>query len=113
MRIEWERQGDVVVAVLSGRIDGGNAGALHRRLEEAVSPRDHDLVLNFDRVSFISSAGLRVNLLMAKQFDGAGRKFAVCSLSGTVRAIFKSTGFDRVIAIHESQADAFEALGNG
>ena len=77
MRIQWHREDDIVVAELGGRIDGSNAGQFNRRMDEAVSPNDHHLILNFGGVSFISSAGLRVASILAKQFHASGRKFAV------------------------------------
>ena len=106
MEIETERQGDTVIAKADGRIDGANAREFQTALEAAIDANDCSMVLDMERLSYISSAGLRVILLMAKTLQGRNRKLAICSLSESIREVFGISGFDKIIPIHASTVDA-------
>ena len=64
-----------------------------------------------ERLVYISSAGLRVILIIARSLQGENRKFAVCSLVGPVREVFEISGFDKIIQTHDTQAKAVAAVG--
>ena len=109
---QFERKEEILVGTLDGRIDTTNADELQNQLDAEIAAEDPGLILDFAQVSYISSSGLRVVLRMAKRFNEPGKRFAICSLSGTVREVFEISGFDRVIDIHSSQADAIAAVNN-
>ena len=69
------------------------------------------MVLDFEGISYISSAGLRVVLLVAKTLQKQKAKMAVCSLSESIREIFEISGFDKIIPVHGSRADAVAGVG--
>ena len=110
LSIDWERKGEILIAVLSGRIDGSNADQFLSTLEAEIDPDHHHLILDFERVSFISSAGLRVGLLIAREYRKSEKDFALCTLSDPIRGIFSVSGFDRVISIYASKIAAINAL---
>ena len=110
--LKWVRSGDTLVAVLLGRIDSGSADHFQQLLEDGLGPDDHRLVLDFERVSMITSAGLRVCLVIAKRFTGPGQRFALCSLSQFNRQIVAISGFDRVIDVYKSRDLALAALAD-
>ena len=104
--IKWERIHDILIAIIPGRIDGRNADAFQSVLDSAIDSADQALLLDFERVSYISSAGLRVGLIMVKKFNEPGKKFGICSLSDPVREIIVASGFDKIISIYESRVEA-------
>ena len=108
--VTWERKDGVLTGTLDGRIDGSNANEFQSTLESAIDADDGTLILDFGKVSFISSAGLRVGLVMARKFNEPGKKFAVCALSDSVREVITISGFDQIIPVYESQAQAVKAL---
>ncbi len=108
--IQWERKNGVLVATLAGRIDGGNAEEFQRLMESGIEPGDHALILDFEHLSFISSAGLRVSLILAREFSKPGKQFGICTLSGPVHEVITISGFDKMIAVYESRAAALDAL---
>ena len=112
MAIETERQGDTLIAKTDGRVDGTNAREFQTDLEAAIDANDRAVILNMEKLSYISSAGLRVILLMAKVLQGRNAKFAVCSLSEPIHEVFAISGFDKIISIHASQAQALAAFNN-
>ena len=81
-------------------------------MDAEITAEDHALILDFEQVSYISSSGLRVVLKMAKKFHEPGKRFAICSLSESVRAILTMSGFDQLISIFESQSVAISDIKN-
>lgn len=110
INIEWKDE--VLVAKADGRIDGTNAQEFQKELETAVDTNARVVVLDLEHISYISSAGLRVILLTAKSLLKKNAKFAVCSLSAQIREVFEISGFDKIISVHASQAEAIAALKN-
>lgn len=108
--IKWGRKDRILIAMLEGRFDSRNADVFERMLELGVDAGDEALLLDFERVTFFSSAGLRVGLRMARRFSGEGKKFAICALSDSVRGIVEVSGFDKIITIYDTQLAAVEAL---
>ena len=107
--VKWEREEGILIAVLSGRIDSNNAGELQSDLESGIDPGERALVLDFEHVSFISSAGLRVCLVIARKFNEPGKEFGICTLSDPISDVIAISGFDQIIAVHDSQAAAINA----
>ena len=108
--VTWERQAGVLIGVLDGRIDGNSAAAFQSALEAGIGAADDTLILDFENVSFISSAGLRVGLVIARKFNEPGKKFAVCTLPESVREVVEISGFDQLISVYPSQAEAVKAF---
>ncbi len=110
MEISTERHGETIVIKAAGRVDSSNSREFHSGIEGAITADDQAVVVDFAELAYISSAGMRVVLLLAKSLKGKQVKFALCSMSDAVSEIFKISGFDKIIAIHESQAEAVAAV---
>ena len=96
--------------MLIGHIDSSNAGRFQRIVESGIDAEDQALILDFERVFFISSAGLRISLVLSRKFNESGKKFGVCTLSDPIRNVLAISGFDRVIPIYDSRAAAIDAF---
>ena len=110
MEIKTERKGEVLVALTEDRIDGANAREFQDAVQAAIAGLDCPIVLDMERLAYISSAGLRVILMIARSLQGENRNFAVCSLIGPVREVFEISGFDKIIQTHDAQAEAVAAV---
>ena len=110
MGVSVEREGGIAIAKADGRIDGSNASQFQADLQAVIDESDQALILDFEKVSYISSAGLRVLLMAAKTLERTGTKLALCSLSEPIREVFRISGFDYIIPIHDSQAQATSAV---
>ena len=110
MEVKWERKAETAVARVEGRIDGANFSEFQSVLESGVEPDARTVIVDFERVVFISSAGLRVVLMLGKQLRKRGAQLAICSLNDLIRRIFAVSGFDRIVPIHGSETQAIDAL---
>lgn len=113
LEIAWERQDDIAVAIARGRIDGTTTEQLQSALESGTGAEDGALVLDFERVSYINSSGLRVCLRTARRCRELGKKFAICNLSEATRGIVAISGFDQVIPVFESRNRALNQVSPG
>ena len=113
IQVKWERKDDILIAVLIGHIDSSNADRFQRVVESGIDSEDHHaLILDFERVFFISSAGMRISLILSRKFNESGKKFGVCTLSDPIRNVLAISGFDQIIPIYESRATAIDAFEN-
>lgn len=110
LTMQGEQRGEALVAKASGRAHGGNAREFQDALETLLDEKVTALALDLEHLSYISSAGLRVILIIARQLQTRGAKFGVCSLSDSISEVFQVSGFDQIIRIHATQADAVTAF---
>jgi anti-sigma B factor antagonist/stage II sporulation protein AA (anti-sigma F factor antagonist) len=113
MHLTDRRIGNVLVVGASGRIDHATAegfkAALQPRLEQCKAGGDV-VVLDFSAVEYISSVGLRVLMLAAKQAKSQGGAIAVAALQPVVREIFEISKFTLVIPCFAGVRDALAEL---
>ena len=110
IEVKWERLEGVLVGRLFGRIDSSTASDFLARIEEGVGEDDRSLILDFEKVTYIASAGLRVCLVIARRFAGPDRTFAICALGRFANDVISASGFDKLISIHGSRAEAIDSL---
>ena len=86
-----------LVVALEGRLDTTTASELETVLKESLE-NTTDLVFDFEKLEYISSAGLRILLAAQKQMNGKGAMKVrhVCEI---VQEIFDVTGFTDILTI--------------
>ncbi len=109
MAIYAEREVEALVIKADGRIDGLNARQFQEDLTAEISEKDNTVILNFESLSYISSAGIRVILTTAKMLQRRRGRLALCSLTDSVREIFEISGFDQIIPVHATKEEAISA----
>lgn len=97
MTIEKTKNGTDYTLALEGRLDTTTAPQLEAELtpcmEDAAS-----LTLDFEKLEYISSAGLRVLLSAQKVMNKQGR-MVVKNVNDSVREVFDVTGFTDILTI--------------
>ena len=111
MEITTESENGVLIARAEGRIDGANARDFESAVLAAVRECKGAFIIDCEELSYISSAGLRAMLLIAKALAKREVPFALCSLSDPVAEIFQISGFDQIISIHRSRDEALGTVG--
>lgn len=103
MQIREYRLQDVVVVAPVGRIDSTTSGSFEAHLT-ALSAQDRQrVVIDFAEVDYISSAGLRVMLGLAKRVREQRGALAICSLDNAVRQVFELAGFLPLFAVSDTR----------
>lgn len=112
MKVTAEQATGAVIAKAEGRVDSSNARAFEDALGAAFGESDLAVIVDFEALTYISSAGLRVVLLAAKTLQQQGRAFKVCSLAAAIRELFEISGFDRIIDVYPSRSAALASLAH-
>jgi anti-anti-sigma factor len=101
---------DVVVVSAEGRIDFAGAQALEAAVAPALAPDSavRGLVIDFAKVDYISSVGLRVLMVAAKALRARKASIAIASLKPIVAEIVEISRFHHVVDVRR---DVREALG--
>ncbi len=111
MDVTFNQEGNRITGVLAGKLNSNTAPSLEEQLKQYTSPPNAHLVLDFENMDYISSAGLRVVLTVTRAFKPTDWTFATCSLQEHVQEVFEMSGFDNFIDIYPSRDDAYKALG--
>lgn len=99
MNIEFKREGSTLTAVIEGRIDTNSAPETEEKIMNEIKDADN-LVLDFAGVEYISSAGLRVLLLLHKTMQPKGG-MKVIHINETVQEVLDITGFADILSLDE------------
>jgi anti-anti-sigma factor len=89
-----------------GRLDGASSAVLETEAFGIIDAGALRLLIDLQNMDYVSSAGLRAFLAIAKRIIAAGGRLAVCSLKPNVAELFDVSGIDGVIDIHGSAASA-------
>ena len=89
MEIIESKQGDVTIVEPIGRIDSGSSPEFGERLVGLIKEGANKVVVDFNQIIYISSAGFRALLIAAQNAKEADGDFALCGLSDEVRRLFE------------------------
>ena len=95
MKINSNNDNGILNIALDGRLDTATAPELEGFLDKNYSGAG-SLVIDCEKLSYISSAGLRVLLSAQKKTHGAMKLTNVCEL---VMEVFEMTGFTDILVI--------------
>ena len=84
--------------VIEGRIDTITSEDLKKEIDEEINNID-SLTLDFEKVKYISSAGLRVLISTQKKLKAANKHFVIKNVDDEINEIFRMSGFNKLLAI--------------
>lgn len=90
--------GATLTLEIEGRIDTTTAPALEVELKHSVTSEVKNLILDFAKVEYISSAGLRVLLAAQKVMKKQG-SMVVKNVNDVIMEVFDVTGFSDILTI--------------
>lgn len=100
----------VTVVEVSGRIDSTTAGALSERLVALVGSGRKHLVVDLNRIAYISSAGFRSLLIANRAAKDNRGVLGLCGVQGEVKRLFETGAFTDLFLICATRADAIAKL---
>jgi len=109
LQIATRQVADAVIAMPVGRIDHRTAGEFEAALTPlvaAAAAAKGALVLDFSRIEYISSVGLRVLMIAAKKMREREAPLLVTALQSVVAEIFAISRFDRILTVTATLDDA-------
>ncbi len=96
MTINKNLEGEKLSVFVEGRLDTSTAPDLEKELSDLTGVKE--LVLDFGKLEYVSSAGLRVLLASQKAMNAQGTML-IKNVNETIMEVFEITGFADILTI--------------
>jgi len=110
MEVIEKKQNDISIFEVSGRLDSNTSPELEKQLFDAIEKGSKNVIVDFEDLDYISSAGLRVILKATKTLKGSDGIFVLCSLKDYVKEVFEISGFDSYLPIASTMDEALSRM---
>jgi anti-anti-sigma factor len=104
-----EKQDAFIVSV-RGRLNSVTAPELEKTTSKYADSDKLKIILDFNELEYISSAGLRTVLVTAKKMKAKQGELLVSGLKDTVKDVFELSGFCSIIKIFNTVETALEQM---
>jgi anti-anti-sigma factor len=110
IEIQQELIGTLRILGLTGRLDTETAVDVELALQDLLAAGERQFLIDLTGIGYVSSAGLRVLLSLAKQLDGGKGSLKLCGLNASVKQVFEVAGFSKLFTILPDRAAVLKAL---
>lgn len=110
MEIIQEKVNDVAIVEIKGRLDVTTASDLEQVFTKLLSENQNKVLVECRELEYISSAGLRVLLNAAKQYNKVSGQIMLAGLSQNVKQVFEISGFTSIFPIYATRDEALKAF---
>lgn len=108
--VRFEREDEIVIAVLTGEVDMSNAASVRLLISESVTPDDDAVVVDLSELAFMDSAGLHSLVELGTVLDERRQQLLLCVPPGsTMERAVEIIGLPRAVSVHSSRDEAIEA----
>ncbi len=98
MEIEKKYDEKELTISVEGRIDTITSNDLEKEITDEMGNFD-SLIMDFEKLDYISSAGLRLLISTQKKLKPDNIPFVIKNANDTVKEIFRMSGFDKLLKI--------------
>lgn len=106
MNVTFKKDGQKAIACVKGRLDALTASNFEKALLELIDKGEHEIILDFSELVFLSSAGLRSIMVIGKRVQVEKGELSVVALTGVVKEVFDLTGLSSVLPVFDTVAAA-------
>src|SRR5262245_13374455 len=108
MNADLELIEGAIIVTPRERVDSDVAAAFEQVAMEAVHRARKRVVVDFSAIDYVSSAGLRVMLVLAKESRARDLDFVLCGLRPDVLKVFETTGLAQLLCIAADRTAALQ-----
>jgi len=105
MHIDIKTESDILIITIEGSIDSKTASEVQQKILEA-SVESNNVIIDLTKVDFVSSAGLRVLLMVYRQIKAKNGKVILVGVSEEITEIMSITGFINFFEIVDTVKNA-------
>lgn len=102
MKLLIEDAQNKTVAKIGGSMDTASAPRFQEEMEGRIKDGGKEFVVEVSELEYITSAGLRAILAVAKKVKADGGDICFCGLGGMVKEVFEMSFFTQMFTIHET-----------
>jgi anti-sigma B factor antagonist len=109
MKLDTLEEDGIVTVRLEGSLDGKTAPEAREQLQRSLAT-NLKMILDFKHVDYLSSAGLRLLLVLYREMTAKRGKLVLLGVSAEIRTVMSHTGFLSFFTLVESTAEAVSAV---
>lgn len=109
MEISMNKKDNITTFNIIGNLDSNTATDAREKIIPTITGNDK-LILDMNKCEFVSSAGLRTLLLIAKKLKTTLGKGVMVGVSDEILDVMEMTGFDDMFEIYKTADEAVKAL---
>jgi anti-sigma B factor antagonist len=106
MKITQHASADTLTLLLDGELDASSSVSLDGELTKPETLQYQKVLINCQKLHYISSAGLGVFISHLQQFQDAGVKLVFFNMQEKVHNVFEILGLDTLMTIVPSESEA-------
>ena len=110
MQLQSKREGLTAIAEAAGLIDTRASQEFERELVGLLDAGVRSVIIDLSKVDLITSAGIRVLVMLSQRLRRSGGGLALCALSEGVRSVFDVAGLLSQFRITATREDAVAEL---
>ncbi len=110
MQISVKTASEVKVLAFEGSLDTQTSLDAQTQMTQLIEGGETKILVNFEKLQYISSAGLRILLAAAKQLKAADGELRICDLNEVVKEVFDISGFSTIFKIFENETEALDSF---
>lgn len=110
MEIQTRTEKNLLVVTVKGRLDAETAPQFEGTISGFIAEGEKGFLIDLFDLQYISSAGLRSLLVLAKKLKAQGRKLLFAGLHGPVDEVFKISGFYSIFEISDTIESALSQV---
>ena len=110
MELITEKQGELVVFKLKGRLDALTAPEFEQRCQKWLDAGESWFAVDLGELEYISSAGIRSILFIAKKLKDQAGGLGFARMSGMVEKVFTIAGIYSMFPMYASLDEALSHL---
>ncbi len=95
--------GDIEIIYLNGFLDAHTASELENVIEQSINEKRYKILVNFENLEYISSAGLGVFMSFIEEIRDKGGDIKMTRMNDKVFSIFDLLGFPMLFDIHKDE----------
>ena len=109
MKVTVKQENGINVISIEGSIDGRTAPLVKEEIGPTVQAATH-VILDMSKVDYLSSAGLRLLLLIYREFAAKKGRLVLLGVSEDIQTVMSHTGFLNFFTLAGSKAEALQEL---
>jgi anti-sigma B factor antagonist len=110
LKISVRSVDEIKILDLVGSLDTQTFPLVEEELSDLIAGGARKILVNFGRLDYISSAGLRILLVAAKQLHRHGGEIQIFALNELVREVFDISGFATIFKVSGTEQDGLNSF---
>ncbi|WP_035240675.1 STAS domain-containing protein [Desulfobacter vibrioformis] len=112
MDIHIDECSNALVISVAGKIDASNSTEIEKEIAASTATVQKIVILDLQGLEYMSSAGLRVVLISAKNLKAKKQDLLISGLQGPVKDVFELSGFYSIFKIFPTLEEALNSIGS-